>query len=57
MEKESIKEKHEKETNYLQKKMAMTSEEVKLNDKHMKNLRADDMQDIQDEIEKKIKRI
>lgn len=39
MEKEAIKEKHERETSYLQKKIAMISDEIKLNDKHMKALR------------------
>ena len=57
MEKEAIREKHERETNYLQKKIAMTSDEIKLNDKHMKNLRPQDVQEVQDEIEKKMKRI
>ena len=57
MEKEAIREKHEKEASYLSKKIDMLSDEIKLNDKHMKALRPQDMQEVQDEIEKKVKRI
>ena len=50
LEKEEIKAKHAKETQYLQRKIQMTTEEIKLNDKHMKNLRPQDVQEARAEI-------
>ena len=35
---------------YLNRKIDMAQEEIKLNDKHMKNLRAQDIQEVQEEI-------
>ena len=35
----------------------MTLEEVQMNDKHIKSLRSQDIPDIQDEIQKKVKKI
>ena len=42
-EKEEIKDKHKQEMIYLNRKIDMAQEEIKLNDKHMKNLRAQDL--------------
>ena len=42
-EKEVIKDKHKQEMIYLNRKIEMAQEEIKLNDKHMKNLRAQDL--------------
>ena len=49
-EKAEITAKHSKEAQYLQRKIQMTSEGIQLNDRHMKDLRPQDVLDMQDEI-------